>query len=589
MLRKKCSKIKNPAFRIKKRIWICAAAGAFFISFCAQWGSQLDSSGNVDVRALSTWLLPLVSACVLTPVLAILFSCAGSRKREERAACRENEKFADHQKKGNFCAFWTEKFLRLTGWWNMQGSLQRILLRTAALFICWLPVFLAVYPGFFAYDATDELDEVLNGEYVTRHPLLHVLMLGKTVAVIQELTGSFNAGIAVYVLAQMAVMGLLCSWVLEELKKIGAGRILGIVSFLLFGFFPVIPMYVLCTSKDMPYTAGLLALIVLLLKMCREKGTFWKKKTQVIGLGTALFVTAAFRSNGFGVFLLTIPALVWLAEKKMRKRALALTAVVFTAYFGVQAGLNAALQPESTNAMEGFTVPIQQLARTWNYSPEIFSQEDREALFEILPEELLGQYKPKISDPVKNGFQTYEFQKNPERYIQLWLKIGLKSPLSYMNAWMMTSYGFWYPSTVIEVYNGILEYKTSSYFSCQTEFPGERHSYFPWLERQYEKISWEKEIHETPVISWLFSPGALCWVWMLGGLFLIAVDKRKEAAALLPVYFNFLTVLIGPTYLVRYVLIFWFGLPVLLSSLSAVWYTSKKTQENETVGKSAQK
>ena len=76
---------------------------------------------------------------------------------------------------------------------------------------------------------------------------------------------------------------------------------------------------------------------------------------------------------------------------------------------------------------------------------------------------------------------------------------------------------------------------------------------------------------------------------MLGGLFLIAVDKRKEAAALLPVYFNFLTVLIGPTYLVRYVLIFWFGLPVLLSSLSAVWYTSKKTQENETVGKSAQK
>ena len=71
-------------------------------------------------------------------------------------------------------------------------------------------------------------------------------------------------------------------------------------------------------------------------------------------------------------------------RKKDEERALALTAVVFTAYFGVQAGLNAALQPESTNAMEGFTVPIQQLARTWNYSPEIFSQEDREALFEIL-------------------------------------------------------------------------------------------------------------------------------------------------------------------------------------------------------------
>lgn len=70
--------------RIKPAMWWCAGAGALFVSFCAQWGSQLDSSGNVDVRALSTWLLPLVSACVLTPVLAILFSWAGNGGRKER-------------------------------------------------------------------------------------------------------------------------------------------------------------------------------------------------------------------------------------------------------------------------------------------------------------------------------------------------------------------------------------------------------------------------------------------------------------------------------------------------------------------------
>ena len=73
----------------------------------------------------------------------------------------------------------------------------RILLRALALFLLWLPVFLAVYPGFFAYDATDEFNEVLTGEYVTRHPLLHVLMLGKTVTAFYDLTGSFNIGIAV--------------------------------------------------------------------------------------------------------------------------------------------------------------------------------------------------------------------------------------------------------------------------------------------------------------------------------------------------------------------------------------------------------
>ncbi len=560
--------------RIKPAMWWCAGAGALFVSFCAQWGSQLDSSGNVDVRALSTWLLPLVSACVLTPVLAILFSWAGNGggKSDRKNPLREK---------------WEKQ--RTVVWWRKQSFAKQTLLRAAGLFLCWLPVFLAVYPGFFAYDAAAELDEVVTGSYVTRHPLLHVLLLGKTVAKFQELTGSYNTGIVVYVTAQMIILALLFGWVLGKLKKFGSGTVLGIISFLFFGFFPVIPMYVLCTSKDTPYTAGMLVVLVLLTDLCREKREFWKKRGKVFGLGAALFVMAVFRSNGVGVFLLMIPVLLWLAGKGFRRRMAALAAVVLAAYFGLQAGLDAALHPENTDAMEGFTVPIQQLTRAWNYNPEVFTEQDRTELFEIFSEEAMEMYNPKLSDLVKSRFSTKTFSEDPGKYAALWMRIGMRAPATYLNAWLMTSYGFWYPNTVIDVYNGNLNYTESSYFSCETEAPGERHSYFPWLERQYEKISWEKEIHETPVISWLFSPGALCWVWMLGGLFLIAVDKRKEAAALLPVYFNFLTVLIGPTYLVRYVLIFWFGLPVLLSSLSAVWYTSKKTQENETVGKSAQK
>lgn len=553
---------KNPFAKIKKRSWICAAAGGLFVGFCGWWGRQLDQAGNVNITVAATWLLPLATAGVLTPVLALLFSLAGRKDGKIRDLWPKNRKKR---------TFWLEER------WGAMGPSGRILLRALALLLLWLPVFLAVYPGFFAYDATDEFNEVLTGDYVTRHPLLHVLMLGKTVTAFYDLTGSFNIGIAVYVLLQMVIMSLLVSWVLEELGRLGAGKILRIVSFFFFGMFPVIPMYVLCTSKDMPYTAGLLALLVLLTRLCREKSSFWRKWPQVMGLGAALLVTAVFRSNGMGVFLLTVPVLLWLAGKERNKSALALVLTVLVSCTGMQAGINTVLKPESTNAMEGFTVPIQQLARTWNYSPEIFSPQEQELLFEILSEEALKRYQPKLSDPVKAGFDAEAFQENPAGYARLWLKTGLKSPMSYLNAWLMTSYGFWYPNTVIDVYNGNLNYSESSYFSCETEAPGERYSYFPWLERQYEKISWEKEIHETPVISWLFSPGALCWVWILGGLCLIAVGKKREAAALLPVYFNFLTVLIGPTYLVRYVLIFWFGLPVLLSILSGLWYTSKET------------
>lgn len=124
---------------------------------------------------------------------------------------------------------------------------------------------------------------------------------------------------------------------------------------------------------------------------------------------------AVFRSNGVIVLVLFLPILFFLVQKSSRKKAV-LLAALFGAYVLLQSGLNIVLKPESTNAMESLTVPIQQLARTWNYSPELFLEEDQETLFEILPEESLQLYQPKLSDLVKAGFVTENFKKDPPKY-----------------------------------------------------------------------------------------------------------------------------------------------------------------------------
>lgn len=521
-----------------KKTWICAGLGAIFLGLSSQWGSQLEKNQNVDFTAPSTWLDVSVWVLAATPLLAFLFT----RLREWEAKQADREEKQGPQR-------WRE--------W------QKWLLTALGLFLFWLPVFLAVYPGFFAYDATDELTEILTGNYVTRHPLLHVLLLGKTVTGLQRLTGSYNSGIAVYVIFQMAGMALLLSWVLKSLRRLGAGRMICLFGFLFLALFPVVPMYVLCTSKDMPFTAGMLTVLILLCRLAREKEAFFYKKGPLAGLGAGLFVMAIFRNNGFPIFLLLIPALLFLAGKSGRRRMVMLSAAVLAACIGLNTVLNRALDPVDTGAAETFTVPIQQLARTWKYSPEVFSQEDRQTLFEILPEEALALYTPKLSDLVKAGFITGNFEKEPEKYASLWLRTGLKAPFTYVNAWLMTSYGFWYPDAAMDVYNGWRNYGKSSYFSFETEEPGIRDSRFPWLEEQYRKLSWENATQNIPVFSLLFSLGFLCWIWVLSGLYLIAAGRQRELLALLPVYLNLLTVLFGPTYLVRYVLIFWFGLPLL--------------------------
>ena len=237
---------------IKYRTLICSAAGAFFCGFSANWGSQLDRNGNVAVTDLYSWLIPFLMACVLTPVFYLVVEkLTGIEASCDRQVSHSNKKAPDAG----------QQLQR--GWKKLFQS--PILRYAIILFLCWLPVFLAVYPGFFAYDATEELQEVLTGQYVTRHPLLHVLMLGKTVSGIQKLTGSYNSGIGVYVLAQMAIMAMLLGWTIQQLRT-RAGRVCGL---LFYGLFPVVPMYVLCTSKDTPYTAGMLAVLVLLCRMQR--------------------------------------------------------------------------------------------------------------------------------------------------------------------------------------------------------------------------------------------------------------------------------------------------------------------------------
>lgn len=494
MEKKRNRKIKYPTL-------ICSAAGAFFCGFSANWGSQLDRNGNVAVTALSSWLTPFLTACVLT----LVFYLVVERLTGGQLTCNEKAPGAGQQLQRG----WKKLF---------QSPIPRYAL---ILFLCWLPVFLAVYPGFFAYDATDELQEVLTGQYVTRHPLLHVLMLGKTVSGIQKLTGSYNIGIGVYVLVQMAGMAMLLGWTIQQLRT-RAGRVCGL---LFYGLFPVIPMYVLCTSKDMPYTAGMLAVLVLLCRMQRsghsrrgesevaaadaempKAGHFPLSTASLPALAFALLVMAVFRSNGVIVLVLFLPILFFLVQKSSRKKAVLLAGVVLGAYVLLQSGLNIVLKPESTNAMESLTVPIQQLARTWNYSPELFSEEDQETLFEILPEESLALYQPKLSDLVKAGFVTESFQNDPGKYLKLWLKIGIKAPATYLNAWLLTSYGFWYPGADIDVYNGTRCYESSSYFSCETEGPGRRDSKLPWLEHWYEILSWTDTVHKIPVVSLPFSP-----------------------------------------------------------------------------------
>ncbi|MBD5513973.1 MAG: hypothetical protein HDR06_04775 [Lachnospiraceae bacterium] len=531
-----------------KRGWIIAGILAFLFTTAMLFGVRLDAVGNVDFKDWRLWVSLPVLTCLFTILVRKFWDfLSGMEDRKDRLA--EHIKMPGVPKK-------TAEYVNI--------------LTFLFMLLCWLPVLLAVYPGFFVYDAQEEWLQVASRTFTTHHPLVHVLMLGGIICAVHKVTGSYNLGIACYMVVQMMVVSGAFTYLLSFMRKRKVSKAVRLLSLFYFAFFPVIVMFTLCSAKDALFTAALLLLLLALLDMGSDEEEFFASKSKKIFFILSAVAMMLFRKNGVYAFAVMVPILL-LYHKKNLKNLVVLLAVIFLSYFVINTGLTAVFHAESGENQEILTVPIQQLARTYKFNREVFAEEDIAALHEILPEEALVLYNPKLSDPVKVHFQNEVFAADKSKYAGLWVRIGLKKPLSYINAWLMNSYGFWYPDTVIDVYSGntvfTFTYEDSSYFGYEVEEPGFRDSKIPWLDEAYRKLALEISQEKIPIYSMLYSPGGIFWCIAFVFAYVLYRKKYHVVIPYMMVLLVWLTVILGPTYLPRYVLIFWYGLPLFAAML----------------------
>ena len=531
------------------RGWGIAAVLSFLFTTAMLFGVRLDWVGNVNFKDIRLWISLPVLTCLFTILVRKFWNfLSGLEERKKN--------LAEHVKIPNTPA---------------RAAQYANILTFFFLFLCWLPVLLAVYPGFFVYDAQEEWVQVASRTFNTHHPLVHVLMLGGIVCGVHKFTDSYNLGIACYMIVQMVIVAGGFTYLLSFMRKRGVSRILRIISLLYFALFPVIVMFTLCSAKDALFSTALLMLLLSLLDMGTDAEVFFTSYKKMLFFALSAVAMMLLRKNGVYAFAVMVLILLVYHKKYLKKEA-CLFAAVFLSYFLINIGLALACHAESGENQELLTVPIQQLARTYKFNREAFEAEDVVILHEILPEEALVLYNPKLSDPVKVRFQNNAFAADKSRYVSLWMRIGLKKPLSYVNAWLVNSYGFWYPDTVIDVYSGntvfTFTYGDSSYFGYEVEEPGFRDSKIPWLDAAYRRLALEISQEKIPIYSMLYSPGGI--FWGIAFVFAYVLYRRKYHLVIpyLMVLLVWLTVILGPTYLPRYVLIFWFGMPLFAAMLA---------------------
>lgn len=530
-------------FQDRRGFWISNLFALLF-TLAMLFGVRLDRMQNVDYMDVKLW----ISLPVLTMFFAVLIRKLWDVLGQSLVK-REKETL-------------TEKIV----WPLQKRESQTDFISFAVILLCWIPVFLAVYPGFFVYDAQDEYVQAATRMFSTHHPLVHVLLLGGVICAVHKVLGSYNMGIACYVVLQMIVVAGCFTFLLSFLRRRKVPRAVYFAGVFYFALFPVIVMFSLCSAKDALFNGALLLLLICLLQMgTRAEDFFASWKWQALFVVSALGMML-FRNNGMYAFVLMIPVLTFYGRGHRRRICLCAVCAVAGCLL-VNTGLKVILDADDSESQELLTVPIQQLARTYKYTPEVFDEEDRKTLHEILPEEALRMYNARLSDPVKVRFENETFQKDKSKYGWLWLKIGLRKPLSYLNAWWMTSYGFWYPDAVVNVYQGnavfTFTYEDSSYFGYEVEEPGVRDSKIPWIDEIYRKLSLEIWKEKVPVVSMCFSMGWMFWLYAFCFAYFLYRRRYELLMPFFMMFFVWLTVIFGPTYLPRYVLMFWFGLPLL--------------------------
>ena len=556
-------RIVCPLFAKVDKVWkIKAYIFSTLLSVALHIGAEYEFYDGVDFAKPSLYLNTICLAIAMAPFVAYLWR----KPRDLDVIDRdENEKDKASGKISEPKSFRSSTPFNFFYIW-------------AIIFLFWMPVFFALYPGAFVYDATEEYVEVISRQFTMHHPLLHVLALGGIVHLFEYIGAGANLGIAVYVLLQMLVMSAALSFVVRSLQMRGVTKRYAFITVLFFSIFPLFPLYAVCTAKDGLFTVFLLVSIVSMGNIIRSTDAEKEPVSTTSMSDMVIFLVSStlmmmLRNNGLYAYTATalIIVIVFIVDRRHRSassnritaRLLILMALSIVLSLGGTRILKLATGATDGEHQEMLTVPIQQLARTYTYSPEAFTPDEEALLKAFIPEDYLTTYSPRISDVLKSGFDNQYYESHRALFYKLWLTIGARRPLTYLNAHLGTAYGYIYPDALNNVYKGntmnTFTYTDSSYFGFETEPPGTRESMLPALEFLIEKLSLDLFQQKCPVLSMLFAPGFVFWVFFF---VLVGYVDRKNLPMMLLVLMTFATVLLGPTTLVRYVLILWYITPL---------------------------
>lgn len=436
------------------------------------------------------------------------------------------------------------------------------------ILIAWLPYIISFYPSIMSSDPANQIKQYFgmdtrfstgvnlineNIKITNHHPVFHSFIIGGC-AKIGDAIGNINFGLFLFSCFQIFVLISALTYSLIYLKRLKVPFIYRFILLIMYAFIPVFPLYAMSPVKDTLFGALLIFFIIELHRLITSN---YNKKDYLI-LGLLMLFMMLIRNNGVYILLFTIiGAIIVLKEKR-----LAIIITILCTLFIYEAHnkiLLPKMQITGGSIREVLSVPFQQTARYVKYHSEELNEEEIEIIDKILNYETLGtRYKANLADHVKDEFNKDATTEDLIKYLKVWFIHLFKHPMTYINATVNTTYGYFYPNTsnwyVYHNYDKKLENVGLDYhfikgLGIPRSILGNFGVIYPYI----------------PILGAQVNIGFNVWVYMLLFTYLIVEKKKKLILLLIPAFTLLLTCVVGPvnTYF-RYMVPIVFSLPLIM-------------------------
>lgn len=439
-----------------------------------------------------------------------------------------------------------------------KSSAKSLLVFAVLILACWLPVFIALYPGVLSPDSISELHQQLGMEVLSNHhPIIHQLFI-KAGLSLRLFGASITSGVGTYSLIQMVIMALCFSAAVVFIKNRCTKKPIWIALLLFYAVFPINSVYSVTMWKDVLFAGFSVLLVILLIREISGKP---KSAMSLPLLIIVSFLFCTMRNNGKYAFYLGFPIFI-LINRTDWKRLTAVFAAAVMLVFGYQYILFDILKIKDSRSAEALSIPLQQIARVVSVNRPDLQSADFDILREVFPEieSLKEKYNAKLSDPVKaeNVFDSEQFDSMPQRYIKSWAKIGLEYPITYVEAFLIQNMGYWYPD-IVDYDTHVICYGANDESLGLSDNPGTAKLR---LATALMNLSFEFE-QPTGI---LFSSALPIWILIFSLVLLILKRQYSFASPIVLLAMIWLTTLASPVYNeFRYVYSLFVTAPIFLS------------------------